>query len=360
MKIVIKIGTSALTDKDGFLNQRYISEFSNSIANLKADGYDIVIVSSGAIGAGRRQLNAQKPINIRQKQALAAIGQPLIMNAYSQALSKYNINAAQLLLTRDNFDNRDKYINIRNTLCELLRKNIIPIINENDTVAVEEINFGDNDTLAALVSIAVEADIFIILTDVEGLFAGKPSKSKLITKVEKITQEIEDYASQYSSSKNGTGGMKTKVSAAKAASLSGIDVIITSYLKHNLLKEIVINKNYGTHFIAKKTHIALKKSWIAFSKKCKGSILVDKRAAEILINKGKSLLAAGIVSVEGVFKRGDTVIISDNSRKDFARGISNYDSSDLNKIKGKKSAQIKKIIAGAQEEVVHRDNLAIL
>jgi glutamate 5-kinase len=360
MKIVIKIGTSALTDKDGFLNKKYISEFSNSIADLKAEGFDIVIVSSGAIGAGRRQLNFAQPKTVRQKQALAAIGQPIIMSAYSQEFSKHNINAAQLLLTRDNFDNREKYINIRNTLTELLQNGVIPIINENDTVAVEEINFGDNDTLAALASIAIEADILIMLTDVDGLYDGKPSQAKLISKVEKITPEIESFASGYSSSKKGTGGMRTKVAAAKAAVLSGIDAMVVSFLKHNLLKEIIARKNNGTHFAANKTRINTKKSWIAFSRKTKGYIFVDKKAADILINKGKSLLAAGIIGIEGNFKRGDTVIIADSDKKDFARGLSNYDAADLEKIKGKKTSEIKKILPAAEEEAVHRDNLAIL
>jgi len=362
MKLVIKVGTSTITDKNGGLNGQYISALAQTVAQLKKENNEILIVSSGAIGAGIGHLNLKsKPKTLREKQALAAVGQPLIMNAYADAFSAYNLSVAQVLLTRDDFENRVKYINARNTLCELIDRQIIPIVNENDTVAVEEINFGDNDTLAALAACAVDADLLVILTDVDGLYDGIPSKSKLIDKVAKITPEIENYATGKSSSGKGTGGMATKISAAKIATASGVNVVITNGSKIGFLKDIASGEARGTLFEAGKRCLEAKKSWIAFSKKPKGNIFVDKRAAQALTEGGKSLLAAGIVKVSGNFKRGDTVIISEaESNKDFARGLVNFDSEEMQKIKGKKSKEIQKIIAAAEEEAVHRDNLVII
>ncbi|MDR2192453.1 MAG: glutamate 5-kinase [Endomicrobium sp.] len=362
MKLVIKVGTSTITDKNGVLNGQYISAFAQAVARLKKENNEILIVSSGAIGAGLGRLKLQhRPSALREKQALAAIGQPLIMNAYAKSFSLHNMLVAQVLLTRDDFENRVKYINARNTLCELIERNVVPIINENDTVAVEEINFGDNDTLAALTACAVDADILIILTDVDGLYDGIPSKSKLIDKIEKITPEIEKYATRKSSSGKGIGGMSAKIAAAKIAVSSGVDVIITNGSKLELLNNIAAKEKCGTLFKADKRRLEAKKSWIAFGKKPKGNIVVDKKAAQALIENGKSLLAAGIVKASGNFKRGDTVIISEmESKKDFARGLVNFDSAEMQKIKGKKSKEIQKIIASAEEEAVHRDNLVII
>lgn len=362
MKIVIKVGTSTLTDKEGLLNKKYISEFAAVVSGIEKNGHNVIIVSSGAIGAGIGHLKLKsRPETLREKQALAAVGQPLVMNAYNEAFAKYGITVAQLLLTRDDFDSRTKYINARNTMSELIEKNIIPIINENDTIAVEEINFGDNDTLGALVASAVDADTLIILTDVDGLYDGHPSSGKLISKVEKITEEIEAFASPKSSSGKGTGGMKTKVLAAKIAAASGVNTVITNGMKLKLLNDIIECKEVGTVFSAGKNPLEAKKSWIAFSKKPKGTLFVDKKAAEALTLRGKSLLAAGVTDISGAFKRGDTVIVADkDTKKDFARGLINYDFEDMIKIKGKNTKEMKKIIASGEDEVIHRDNLVIL
>ena len=362
MKIVIKVGTSTLTDKDGLLNKKYIAELALELSEILKNNHQVILVSSGAIGAGIGHFKLKtKPKTLREKQALAAVGQPLVMSAYAEAYAKYGFTVAQLLLTRDDFDSRVKYINARNTLSELLEKNILPIINENDTIAVEEINFGDNDTLAALVAAAVDADILVILTDVDGLYDGNPSSGKLISRVEKITEEIESFASSKSSSGKGTGGMKTKILAAKIAASCGVNTIITNGAKLKLLKDITQGKDAGTVFAAKKSPLEAKKSWIAFSKKPKGAVFVDKKAAEALIVKGKSLLAAGVTGVSGNFKRGDTVTVCENgTKKDFARGLINYSFDDMIKIKGKNTKDIKKIISSGEDEVIHRDNLVIL
>ncbi|MDR1695493.1 MAG: glutamate 5-kinase [Endomicrobium sp.] len=363
MKIVNHVGTSTLTEKNGLLNKRYIKEFAKAVAGLQNDGNKVLIVSSGAIGAGQGHLELKEsPKTLREKQALAAVGQPIIMAYYYAYFAKYGKkNVAQLLLTRDDFDNRAKYINARNTLNELTERGIIPIINENDTVAVEEINFGDNDTLAALVAAAVDADKLIIFTDVDGLYDGHPSKSNLIPRVEKITEKIESFATGNSASGKGTGGMKTKLTAAKIASISGTDTIIANGERLSSLKEIIEGNGTCTVFDAGKRFLEAKKTWIAFSKKPKGNIFVDKKACEVLTKKGKSLLAAGIVKINGDFKRGDTVTVSDfETKKDFARGLVNYGSPDLHKIKGKKTSEMKKIIEAAEDEIIHRDNLVIL
>ncbi|MDR3253511.1 MAG: glutamate 5-kinase, partial [Endomicrobium sp.] len=238
---------------------------------------------------------------------------------------------------------------------------VIPIINENDSVAVEEINFGDNDTLAALVAAAIGADKLIIFTDVDGFYGGHLSKSYIIHEIEAVTKQIESFANVKSSSGKGTGGMKTKLIAAKIAASSGIDTIITNGQKLNLLKDIISGCQVGTIIKAKQRYFKAKESWIAFSKKSKGTVFVDTKAADVLVSSGKSLLAVGIKKVNGSFKRGDTVTISNiDNNKDFARGLINYDSETVERIKGRKTSDIKKIVDATDEEVVHCDNLVIL
>jgi len=366
VKIVIKLGTSTLTDKDGLLNRKYILDLVLNLTELQQENHKFLIVSSGAIGAGSSRLNVSiRPRTLREKQAFAAVGQPLVINAYSDAFAKYGKTIAQILLTRDDFDKRDKYLNVRNTLNTLIENDVIPIINENDSVAVEEINFGDNDTLSALVAAAINADKLVIFTDVDGIYDDAyPSKSYIIHRIEKITAEVEKLATGNSSSGKGIGGMKTKIIAAKIAGASGVDTIITNGLKLNLLRDIVScsDGQVGTIIKARRQSFEAKKSWIAFSKKIKGKIFVNAKAKEALVNRGKSLLAVGIVKVSGNFKRGDSVSIYDfeNNNKDFARGLTNYDSETIEKIKGKKVLEIKEIIDVSDDEVIHRDNLVVL
>ena len=362
MRLVIKVGTSTLTSKDGLLNREYIFNLAQRLSELQDNNHEIIIVSSGAVGAGRAKLGvSSRTKTTRENQAFAAVGQPLVMNAYSDAFIKYGKTVAQILLTREVFDKRAEYINARNTLNVLLQNKVIPIINENDTVSISEINFGDNDTLAALVASTIDADKLIIFTDVDGFYRGNPATSELIPKIDKITEDIESYATSGSSSGKGTGGMKTKITAAKIAAASGVDTIITNGSKLNLLKNIVSDCQAGTVIKAEKQCLQAKKSWIAFSKKAKGTIFVDNKAADILSNKGKSLLPAGIVKISGTFHRGDTVNIANAAtKKDFARGLINYDSSIVEKIKGKKTIDIKKVMDTQEDEIVHRDNMVLL
>jgi glutamate 5-kinase len=259
------------------------------------------------------------------------------------------------------FDKRNNYINARNTINTLIENNVIPIINENDSVSIDELNFGDNDCLAALVAAATCSGKLIIFTDVDGFYNGNPATATVIRQIDKITEEIENFALQKSSSGKGSGGMKTKIIAAKIASASGIDTVITNGSKLNLLKDIVSGRLIGTIVKAKERPLSPKKSWIAFGKKPKGTIFIDSRALEVLLSKGGSLLASGITEVSGTFQRGDTVNIANTqTRKDFARGLTNYSSLDIEKIKGRKTSDAKKIIDVTEDEVIHRDNLVIL
>jgi len=361
MRIVIKIGTSLLTSGDRTIDKGRISRFVTEIASLKKQGHDVVLVTSGAIGAGMGRMGISvRPGSLREKQALAAVGQPILMNAYQEYFGEKGMTLAQVLLTRQDFDDRERYLNARNTLLSLLEMGTIPVINENDTVAVEEINFGENDTLSALVAAKVSADWLFILTDVDGLFKGGPEKGELITLVEKVTPEIELEAGGVSKSGRGTGGMKTKIAAAKIATASGVKMVILNGRDPENISLVVKGGRAGTLFMPGKA-LEPRKCWIAFGAKCRGRIIVDAGAAAALTGRDKSLLATGIVSAEGKFAVGDTVGIFGAEGAEIARGLTYYSAQDINKIKGKKSSEIKKLLPdAAYDEVVHKDNLVIL
>jgi glutamate 5-kinase len=361
MRIVIKIGTSLLTSGDRTIDKNRISMFVAEIAALKAEGHGVVLVTSGAIGAGMGKMGiGVRPDSLREKQALAAIGQPILMNAYQAYFNEKNMTLAQVLLTRQDFDDRTRYLNARNTMLSLLDMGAVPVINENDTVAVEEINFGENDTLAAIVAAKISADWLFILTDVDGLYKGIPGKSELISKVDKITSEIEKYALGASKDGKGTGGMKTKIAAAKIAAAAGVRTVILNGKLQGKIAGALKGESAGTVFVPQKA-LEPRKCWIAFGAKCKGKIIIDAGASAALTGKDKSLLASGIIAVDGSFNVGDTVGIFDEDGKEIARGLSFYSAQDISKIKGKKSSEMKKLLPAADyDEVVHKDNLVIL
>ncbi len=361
MKIVIKIGTNILTDRNGEVDKKRISKLVREVARLHKAKNEIVIVTSGAIGAGMGKMKLyHRPASLKEKQALAAIGQPLLMDIYKDAFQEQKIITAQVLLTRQDFDDRKKFLNAKNTLFALLKLGVIPIINENDTVAVEEINFGDNDTLSALVASTVESDWLFILTDVDGLYKGIPGKSEIIRSVSKITADIEKYASGVSGSGKGVGGMKTKLAAAKIATASGVKTVIANGKDEKVIGKILEGRECGTVFTPLKA-VEARKHWIAFGSKCKGKILIDRGAERALLKGGKSLLPSGITGTEGRFEANDMVSIAGPDNREVARGLSNYSSDEIEKIKGKKSAEIKKILDRfATDEVIHRDNLVVL
>ncbi len=361
MRIVIKVGTNLLAPADGSLDKAWIMSLAEEVNAIKKSGIDVVLVTSGAIGAGMGKMGIfSRPDSLREKQALAAIGQPILMNAYKTCFNALGITAAQVLLIRQDFDDRARYLNARNTLLSLLEMGALPIINENDTVAVEEINFGDNDTLAALVAAKVSADWLFLLTDVGGLYRGGPVKGELIPEVKKITQDIEACAGGDSSSGKGTGGMRTKIAAAKIAVASGVKMVILNGHSPEKISAVIRGEACGTLFVPGKI-LEPRKCWIAFGAKCKGKVFVDAGAEAALIGKNKSLLATGVVSVEGKFSAGDPVGIYTSSGKEIARGLTYFSACDLVNIKGKKSAEIKMILPEADyDEVVHKDNLVIL
>ncbi len=363
-RIVIKIGSNILTDTKGGLNHRRIYSIANEVSNICDSGNDVIIVSSGAVAAGLKKLGLkEKPKEIRLKQAVAAIGQSSLMWAYERSFSKFGKKVAQILLTREDFSDRTRYLNSKNTIFTLLSYGIIPIINENDTVATEEIKFGDNDQLAALVSQMVEADRLIILSDVDGLYPSDPAKKpdlKVIPVIEKITPEILAMAGG-AGSIVGTGGMYSKILAAQKATYFGIKVNIISGKKKGLITDLLKGRHHGTEFLPLTKKISSKKGWIAHAVKPKGMIKIDDGAVKVIQKLGKSLLPSGILNVEGRFEIGDAVYIADTSGNKVAKGIVNYPSKDIEKIKGKKTSEIEAVLGYKySDEVIHRDNLVLL
>ena len=337
-RIVIKIGTNLLTEKLCGLRTDFISHIARQIAELKKQGKDVLIVTSGAIGAGCMELNARKTREIEVRQALAAVGQSTVMRAYHDALSKYGIKVAQILITYEDFSNRKRYLNLRRAIEKLLSLGVIPVINENDPISVDEIGatFGDNDRLSALVASKVNANMLIMLSDIDGLYDKNPKTNKdakLIRNVTGITKEIEKAAGK-SGSAFAIGGMITKIKAARIAIDSGCNVIICNGKKKGILDKGIKGKQ-GTLFIAK-GKLSNKDRWIKFSK-AKGKILINECAVDVL-KKGKaSLLAVGVDKIAGSFNKNDIIEISN-----IAKGITDYSSDELKKIKGKKGKVIVK------------------
>lgn len=363
-KIVIKVGTSILSLTSG-MNKDIVQKISKIIAKLKDIGHDVVLVSSGAIALGVKKLNLSKrPNTVLGKQATSAVGQAFLIQAYDKYFSEFNIPVAQILLTRESFVQRGTYINARETILELLKMNVLPIINENDTVASEEIKFGDNDMLSAMVADLISADKLIILTDEEGLFDGNPKKdknAKLIKKIEKITPEIEKLArgrgSEFSS-----GGMESKIQAAKLATSEGIITHVICGKMPEKIFDLLNGSNIGTTFLPRADKNEKRKTWIAHGLLTSGKVLVDNGAETAILSNGKSLLPAGVKKVDGNFSRGAAIEICNfESGKSFAKGITNYGKSELEKIIGVKSKEIERVLGYTYgETVVHRDDLVIL
>ena len=362
-RIVIKIGSNILASAEHGLNTRRLRALTKDISEVIDAGHEVVIVSSGAVAAGLKKLNLKKkPEDIQLKQAAAAIGQSSLMWAYEQNFARFDKKVAQLLLTRNDIANRLRYINAKNTLFTLMSYGVIPLINENDPVAVDEIKFGDNDMLAALTAGLVEADMLIMLSDVEGLYTKDPGKkgSKIIKHIDKITSRVEKMAGEKNSAV-GTGGMYSKLLAAKQANDQGIPVIIMSGKKSSLLSRFVKGKDVGTYFEPKKKRLSSKKGWIAYGVRAKGSIRLDNGAVKALTEMGRSLLPSGISKVEGNFEVGDYIKCLNADGKNIAKGLTNYSSKDLEKIKGKKTSEIEKILGYKySDEVIHRDNLVVV
>lgn len=364
MRIVVKVGSNLLTDKTGRINQKRIHSLAREISELHNKKVEIVVVSSGAIASGLKKLGLKtKPKEIRKKQATAAVGQPLLMWMYEKYFLKFKKHIAQILLTRDDLSDRVRYVNAKNTILTLLEMGVIPIINENDTVATDEIKFGDNDQLAALVSGLIEANHLIILSDVPGLYTSDPKKdpnAKLIKHVKEVSKDLIEIAKPTSTG-YGTGGMYSKVIAAKKATSFGIPVHIVSGRKYGNIKAVIEGKQVGTYFEPVSQRVTSRKGWIAYATKAKGNLYIDEGAVKALLNDGKSLLPSGIKKVEGDFDTGDAVYCIDEKGEKIAKGLVNYSSCEIKMIKGKKSSEIEKILGYKySDEVIHRDNLVIL
>ncbi len=363
-RVVIKIGSRVLTDAEGSLDFEVIARICDDISALRQKGLQVIVVSSGAIAAGRSELGLkEKPKTIPQKQAAAAIGQTRLMQAYQHGLARHGIKAAQVLLTSEDLWNRRRFLNARSTLDTLLGYDIIPVINENDTVVVDEIKFGDNDNLSALVTNVSEAHLLLILTDVEGLFSADPVKdpdARLIPLVKGITRDVERLAGG-SGSSVGTGGMATKVAAAKKAGKNGVPTILVPGKREGVIVASLTGVEVGTLFLPEDEGLNRRKHWIAYTLKPTGKIIVDNGAREVLLKKGKSLLPSGVVRVEGRFERGGCVRVCGLDGAEIARGLSDYSSTEISRVAGKRSSEIEAILGYRYgDEVIHRDNLVVL
>lgn len=364
-RIVIKVGSAVLTDEHG-ISLRVIENISREISFLHDSGREVILVSSGAVSAGRSRINFKNGnagLGIKEKQALAAIGQSSLMQIYDKVFSSRGQTIAQVLLTHKDLAVRQRYLNARNTLFTLFKFGAIPVINENDTVSVEELRFGDNDMLGAHICNLVEADMFICLTDVLGLYTANPTKdpkAEPIYTIDEITPEVEQMAS-YSGGKLGTGGMQSKLQAAKIVSAGGGSSFIGPGREPDILRKLFSGEMVGTFFLPHKERISGRKRWIASVLKPKGSLVLDDGAVVALTVKQKSLLPSGIVGIFGEFGVGDAVHCQNQHGDNVAVGLINYSSIDIQKIRGYHSREIESILGYCDsEEVIHRDNIVLL
>ena len=362
-RIVLKIGTSSLTNEDGSFNRRLTEDIAAQVSRLRGQGKTVIIVSSGAIGIGVEELKMPlRPREIPLRQAAAAVGQNILMQEWMAAFNKYDMKVAQILLTYEAFSNRMTYLNLRNSISALLDFGAVPIINENDPICVHEIEatFGDNDKLSAMVASKVEAELLVLLSDIDGLYNKNPRKNedaRLISTIEKITPEIESYGGSPTSMK-GVGGMRTKIEAAKIASMSGCHMVIANSALDDVVTRIMDGENIGTLFLARDGKYKNRTRWIILSK-AQGKLIVDKGAKDA-VKKKRGLLPSGILEVAGVFDRGDIIEIESEGAV-FAKGITDYTSSELGKLKGKHSDMIEKILGYKNyDEVVRKGNIGLL
>ena len=365
--MVVKLGTSLLTGGSDRLNEAVMSQLVAQVAQLHQQGLELLIVSSGAIASGRYKLGLTKELRgIPFKQVLASVGQNRLMYTYEQLFSRHNITVAQALLTKADLSNRAGYLNARNTLLALLELRVICIVNENDVVAVDEIQeakFGDNDNLSAMVANLVDADLLLILTDTAGLYTADPHRhpdARLIPQVDRIDSGIERLAAD-TSSRLGTGGMITKIEAARLATASGVAVVIADGREPNIILKLAAGETIGTRFLPTTSKLESRERWMLSGLSTKGKLVVDSGAAVALKKQNRSLLAAGIKQVEGKFHRGDIVNICDPDGSRLGCGITNYSSRDIDIIKGTHSNKITTLLGyDYGSEVVHRNNLVLL
>ncbi len=363
-RVVIKIGSSVLTDDNGGIQDPAFYDIASDISKLRSKKIETVLVSSGAIASGMKKLGLkEKSRDVSMKQAIAACGQSALMWNYERAFSEFGERVAQILLTHDGLSDRRRFLNARKTILTLLRIGIIPIINENDTVAVEEIMFGDNDNLAALVTSLVEADLLILLTNIDGLYTNDPRNhrdAELISVINEIDKEVQNMAGE-TLGRTTTGGMKTKIEAAKAAAAFGVPTIIANGKRPFALVNIFSGEQIGTLFIPSHDRIRGRKHWIAFALKPSGDLIIDDGAKRAIASLGKSLLPSGIIRVDGNFELGESVRCIDQNGFEVARGLVSYGSEEIRKLVGAKSTKIESILGYKYgDEIIHRDDLVVI
>lgn len=364
-RIVVKIGSSSLTSETGGLNLNQIEYYAKELSTLYKAGYQILLVTSGAVAAGFKALGFEtRPKLLHEKQAAAAVGQALLMQAYQDKLSQYGIGAAQILLTRYDFTSRQRVHNASMTIDELLKRGVIPIINENDTVSVDELKFGDNDTLSALVANLVKASNLLIVTDIDGLYTDNPRNNPSATRIERVSEITDDIyqIAGGSGSAVGTGGMRSKIEAARIAIRGGVSVFIGRVTAQDDLIDAANNKGHGTYFDTNNsTHnLSMKKQWVGYHSIVHGSIMVDQGAVGALKIGGKSLLPVGVKAVSGEFHPGDVVEVVDLNEAIIGRGIVNYTSWQLQAVAGLSTDEVSKRIEVNRIEVIHRDEWVTL
>jgi glutamate 5-kinase len=364
-RVVVKVGSNVLALKSGGIDPERLAALCAQIAAVRSLGIEVVLVTSGAVAAGRGLLGLDKrPTELPELQAVAAIGQCALMEAYSRAFRNHGLIAAQLLLNREDMDDRRRYLNARLALTELVRRNAIPVINENDTVNIEELKFGDNDMLSAMIAGKMDADLLVLLTNVPGLMTGHPKHdptARLIPVVAEVTAEIEGLVASVQS-EHGTGGMRTKLMAARHANTFGVACVVADGTAPNILPTIVAGDFKGTYFAprAARKSGSSRRHWIHTTRP-RGTVVVDAGAARALTQQHKSLLPVGITAVEGNFHKGDTVRIIGPDGTDLAHGITNYDADKLNQLKGMKRPEWEAAGIGADyTEAIHCDNIALL
>lgn len=363
-RIVVKVGSSTLAHRTGKLNLYRIEQLVREIVDIANTGKEVVFVSSGAQAAGMGRLGLrQKPTVMAKKQVIAAIGQGILMHTYEKIFAEYGQVVGQVLLTKENAVRHNQYHHSREALMAMLDMGIIPVVNENDAVSVDEIKIGDNDNLAAIVATLVDADALIILSDIEGLYTANPTTHKdaqLIHEIPDITPEVERLAGGAGSA-IGTGGMATKIEAAKVATSAGVTMAIAKGSRSHVLRDLLRGEEIGTVFPAREAHLKVRKSWLAFGKDLRGDICVDAGCERAMRDQGSSLLAAGITGCEGDFAAGNTVRVLAASGQEIARGIVNYDIETLKKLMGHQTAEFPQLLQGEiKEEVIHRDNMVLM
>ncbi len=362
--VVVKVGTNVLTGPDGTLAPERLQALADQVHRIRQTGRQVALVSSGAIGAGLGRLGlGKRPTDLRHLQACAAVGQSFLMRAYEECLARHGIPTAQILLTAGDFDNRSRYLNARNTIVTLFEWGCLPIINENDTVSVAEIRFGDNDHLAAMVTNLLQAPLLVLLSVVDGLYSADPRtdpSAAVIPTVPLIDAAVMDRAGG-SRSALGSGGMRSKLRAARLATAAGESVILANGSRPGVLDAILAGEPVGTLFLPHGTTLPAWKRWLGFTARPKGRLIVDAGAREAVQHRGRSLLPIGVVQVTGTFLKGDVVALCDIEQTEFARGLTNYSAADAARICGLRTEQITEVLGAVPyEEVVHRDNLVVV